>query len=303
MIYSVKNVYFCGRTKCDIMQPIERLNLTMLNVGFAQHDGDWNWQNVSSPFTRIYYVTKGSAKLHLQSETFELQPHNLYIIPQNTLHSYECCGTFEHFYLHVYEKFKEETDIFDYYDFPACVKAEVGDEELFRNMCSLHPEAALPTSDPSAYDNNTMFMDYVGRYNSMSLYEKMYLRGVTLIFFSRFMRCATPRLWTRDERMKRVLEYINRNLYEEIDIESLATVACVTSTYLIRLFKMNLNVTPLKYITQKKVERAKLLLLTEDISIKELAYKIGFNDVSYFVRLFRSVTGTTPQQYRLKMRS
>ena len=36
--------------------PIESFNFQMLNVGLAHHNGDWNWKNVSSPFTRIYYV-------------------------------------------------------------------------------------------------------------------------------------------------------------------------------------------------------------------------------------------------------
>lgn len=41
------------------MLPIESLNLQMLNVGLARHNGDWNWQNVLSPFTRIYLCTEG----------------------------------------------------------------------------------------------------------------------------------------------------------------------------------------------------------------------------------------------------
>ena len=50
-----------------MQMPIESLNLLVLNVGFAHHDGDWNWQGVQSPFTRIYYVTEGSARLHLEN--------------------------------------------------------------------------------------------------------------------------------------------------------------------------------------------------------------------------------------------
>lgn len=45
------------RIKMNI--PIESLNFQMLNVGLAKHDADWNWQNVVSPFTRIYLVTEG----------------------------------------------------------------------------------------------------------------------------------------------------------------------------------------------------------------------------------------------------
>lgn len=282
--------------------PIESLNLLMLNVGYAQHDGDWNWQNVSSPFTRIYYVTKGKAWVHLKTEVVELQAGCLYIIPPYTMHSYECKGEFCHYYLHVYEGFKQETDVFDFYDFPTEVKAERLDADIFERMCALHPDAELPASDPTSYDNNTKFTDYVRRYNDLPLYDKMQLRGSILMLFSHFMQQAKPRVWTKDERLSNVLNYIHNNIYEDISVDMLASVACVTKPYMIRLFTKNFGISPLQYINQKKVERAQLLLITGDVPVKEVAYQLGFNDHSYFIRLFKKLMGVTPMEYRHTMR-
>ena len=53
-----------------------------------------------------------------------------------------------------------------------------------------------------------------------------------------------------------------------------------------------------RLLNKKKVERAQLLLCTTDMPVKEVAYRIGFNDQSYFIRMYRKVTGTTPQEYR-----
>lgn len=47
-----------------IQIPIESMNLMMLNVGYATHHADWNWQKVSSPFIRIFYIMEGEAMLH-----------------------------------------------------------------------------------------------------------------------------------------------------------------------------------------------------------------------------------------------
>ena len=58
---------------------------------------------------------------------------------------------------------------------------------------------------------------------------------------------------------------------------------------------------PLQYINKKKVERAELLLITEDLSNKEIAYDLGYNEHSYFIRLFKKVTGITPMAYRKNM--
>lgn len=278
--------------------PIESLNTIMLNVGLERTDGDWNWQQVSSPFTRIYCVTEGEARLHLPDKTQELTPGHLYIIPAHITHSYECHGRFTHYYLHVYEGFKKETDIFELYDFPTEVNAQEGDEQIFAAMCRQYPEAQLPASDPESYDNTGKFTDYVKRYNDLPIHQKMWLRGCILILISRFIERAALRTWTKDERVAQVLTYIHKNIYDDIDIDDLADVACVTKPYLIRLFKRSVQVSPLQYINRKKIEKAELLLLTEDLSIKELAYTLGFGDHSYFIRLFKKITGKTPQEYR-----
>ena len=286
-----------------IQLPIESLNLQMLNVGFARQNGDWNWQEVNSPFTRIYCVTEGEARLHLGEAggNIHLTPGHLYIIPAYTTHSYECYGVFCHYYLHVYEGFKNVTNVMEMYDFPTEVEADGVDERLFAMMCMAHPEALLPESDPRSYDNTTKFTDYVRRYNAMELWEKMRLRGAILTLFSRFMEKATPKLWTRDERMTKVLSYVHNGIGGDIDMDSLAGIACVTKPYLIRLFKRELGMSPLQYVNRKKVERAQLLLLTEDVSVKEVAYRLGFGDHSYFIRLFKKLTGRTPMEYRMTM--
>lgn len=55
---------------------------------------------------------------------------------------------------------------------------------------------------------------------------------------------------------------------------------------------------PLKYINQKKIEKAQLILVTDSLTVKEVTYRLAFEDYSYFNRLFKKVTGLTPQQYR-----
>lgn len=283
-----------------IMQiPIESFNLQMLNVGFAHHDGDWNWQEVSSPFTRIYCVTRGEARLHMDGRVIDLLPGHLYMIPAYVVHSYECHGLFDHYYLHVYEGFKDQVDLFDHYNFPVEVAAEEIDATLFGIMCEEHPEARLPESDPKSYDNTTTFVDYVKRYNDMSLWQKMRLRSGILKLMSNFLKEATLKPWTLSERMMKVLSYINANIHKAITIDQLADVACITKPYLIRLFRSNFGTPPLQYINKKKIERAQLMLITEDLPSKEIAYKLGFNDASYFIRLFKKTTGQTPQEYRV----
>lgn len=281
--------------------PIEPLNFQILNVGFARHNRNWNWHDVMSPFTRIYLVTEGEAKIFMQGSTVVLKPGFLYIVPAHTMHSYECNDKFSHYYLHFFEGLDREVSAFDAYEFPQDVKAGTLEEQLFRQMCRHFPMAELPASDPSTYDNIGKFMEYAHRYNDFSLGEKTELRGCVLLLFSRFAKEAKARAWTQDKRMAETLKYIQSNIGKEIKIEDLASVMCVTESHFIRLFSKSIGVSPLKYINKKKMERAQLMLITEDLSVKEIAYRLGFGDHSYFIRLFKKMTHVTPLKYRSSM--
>ena len=167
--------------------PIESLNLMTLNVGFARHHADWNWQGVSSPFTRIFLVTEGRAWLHLPEGKIELRPGYAYIVPAYTTHSYQCDGDFALYYLHIHEGFKNVTDVFDTYEFPTEVKADAIYEALFASACRAYPDAGLPASNPISYDNDSRLYAYVDKYSSLALHERMSLRGFTLMLVARFL--------------------------------------------------------------------------------------------------------------------
>lgn len=281
--------------------PVESMNLMLLNVGRAHHNADWNWQNVSSPFIRIFYVLEGEALLHLPQSDVALHPGHLYIIPAYTVHSYECHGPFRLYYLHVYEGFKNDMNIQEVYDLPTEVEATEVTEHLFEYICRQQPDARLPHADPSSYDNTAQISRYLERYRNMSLWQKMELRGAMLMIVSHFLRQATPRVWTGDDRMKRVLGYIHNRICESIDLEELSQIANVSKPYLIKLFRHEFGFSPIQYINNKKVERAQLLLYTTNMTIKEVAYTLGFNDQNYFIRMFHKVEGVTPQEYRRKL--
>lgn len=99
-----------------------------------------------------------------------------------------------------------------------------------------------------------------------------------------------------------MLSFINQHIYEDIDIDRLADMACINKYYLIRLFKQECGMSPMRYINKKKIECSQLLLLTSNKPVKEVAYATGFNDQSYFIRLFKKLVGATPLEYRQTMR-
>jgi two-component system response regulator YesN len=96
-----------------------------------------------------------------------------------------------------------------------------------------------------------------------------------------------------------IQKYISNHINEAITLSSLAQIFYVTKEHLSRMFKKEVGTTVQKYITTKKIAYAKLLLRTHGaISISNIAYMCGYNDLQYFYRVFRKNTGTTPLKYR-----
>lgn len=280
------------------MLPMPQINLLILNVGTTIHNADWNWKDVCSPFARLYYVTKGKAQIVFPSKTHDLKPHHLYFIPPFVLHSYKCNSYFEHYYLHLYENSQLETNLLHNWDFPVELPANEIDLNLFKRLCELNPTMKLPQSNPASYDNDTTLIQNIQRSEQLDLAIKVESTGIIYQLISRFLRKARPQAGAEDYRIKKVLAYIQKNMHEPIDIEMLSGLSCLSKDHFIRLFKKEMDITPIQYICQKKMEKAQLMLVTQNTPLKDIAYLLGYDNYSYFTRIFKKIVGTTPQEYK-----
>ena len=278
--------------------PIDKLRLLTLNVGLANHCGDWNWKNVRSPFARLYYVTEGTAQVEMSSCVYTLKPNHLYFIPAYTTHSYICDSKFSHYYIHIYEDQQSETSMFDEWDFPVEVSANNTDLGLVKRLCEINPFLKLPQSNPDAYDNHQTLISNLELNRRRPFCDKVESRGILFILMSRFLKYSTPKTDVRDDRIQMSLTYIRKNIGSRLNIEQLADKACMSKDHYIRVFKHETGETPNAFITKRKIEKAELALLTTDLPVKSIADLLGYDDYSYFNRIFRKNSGMTPLQYR-----
>ncbi len=277
---------------------IDQLHLLVLNVGLAVHQGDWNWKNVNSPFTRLYYVTEGTAKIILPAGMQELRPDHLYLIPSFVTHSYVCDSRFCHYYLHIYEDHESSSGLLESWDFPIEIPARPLELQLVKRLCDINPSMKLSQSDPTTYDNNPTLIQNIYKNKQRLFCDKVESRGILYQLISRFLKNAKPKVEVSDDRIQKVLAYIRKNTHEPIEISSLAEMCSLSKDHFIRLFKKEVGITPHHYINQKKIEKAQLVLATDRMPIKNVAYLLAYEDYSYFIRLFKKSTGMTPQEYQ-----
>ncbi len=102
-----------------------------------------------------------------------------------------------------------------------------------------------------------------------------------------------------DSRIGEVVKYIKKNLTEKnIKIDELANLACMSSSHFYKQFKNTLGISPIDFINNERIKFAKKLLASErNLNITDVAYKSGFNSVSYFNRQFKKHEMITPRAY------
>lgn len=274
------------------------MKLILLNVGRAVHDGNWNWPGISSPFFRIYLVEAGSARLSILGKEYALRPGHLYLVPPFALHSDNCDGHFEHCYLHVYEEMGHEESLFEQWNFPVEIQAEALDEMLFDRLLKINPDKALDYYDPQTYDNNKNLYRSIAESTREPLPVLMETEGIIEMLLSQFLACSVKTVQTEDFRILKALSHIRKHIDRKFSVAELASLCLLSEYHFLRIFKRELKTSPINYINQKKIERAQLLLVVYKKSIKEIAYSLSFENVSYFTRLFRKMVGKTPSRYR-----
>ncbi len=99
--------------------------------------------------------------------------------------------------------------------------------------------------------------------------------------------------------LKRIIEYIDRRIFEEITVSEIAKALYISQSTLERRFKETLGITPSEYIRKKKLVLA-AEMLREGKSVLTAGSGVGYNDTSYFIELFKQYYGVTPYQYKKK---
>ena len=98
--------------------------------------------------------------------------------------------------------------------------------------------------------------------------------------------------------LQRATAFADAQYHRSLTMEELAEAACTSVRTLQRVFRRELDCTPLEYVQELRIRRAQFLLRTHGDSVSEVAYRCGFSEPSYFSRVFRSSIGVSPAEYR-----
>lgn len=97
------------------------------------------------------------------------------------------------------------------------------------------------------------------------------------------------------------IHYISNNYMNKLSLEDVAKNAHLSPSYLSRIFTNELDMSFKGYLNKFRIDKSKELLLEDDIKVSDVSYLVGFNDQSYFSKVFKSYTGVTPKKFKSSM--
>jgi AraC-like DNA-binding protein len=116
-----------------------------------------------------------------------------------------------------------------------------------------------------------------------------------LILIYRHMNEAYLPICTNDS-LRKAIAYIRLNYYSNINVKDVAEHIGISERHLRRMFSQHLNLAPLDYLNQTRVNKAIELLRNTDMSIKEVCFQCGFQSPQYFSRVFKQQTSISPRE-------
>ena len=173
--------------------------------------------------------------------------------------------------------------------------------ELFRRSQGL--QYVITTKDEGYEELYGYIKNILNVYGSFSAGSRIQIAANLLLIMARLIRLFSLEESSHDRNYKKlraVLSYVEKHYTEKIQISELSEIIHVCDDRLIRLFKEVTGETPIEYIMNLRIEAAIKLLSTTDLSVADVAEKVGFGSDTYMTRVFKQKLNTTPGKYRHK---
>lgn len=277
------------------------LSLQMIYTGYHRAGKEWCYTNVISPFSRLYLIDEGEAAVYMNKKKYILSEGELFIIPKFTFHNYECKEFMNHYYICFFDELIGGGSLFDSTIIRFQPEASPLDRLLFDRYLELNPNCSIWNANPKSYDNKDNLYTVNQSKTDYKLTTEIESNGILLQLFSRFLteECIyEAKSRNQHERLTLVLNYIDNHLQQQILLNQLAELMCISTDHFSRIFRRVIGMGPSQYIQIKRVERAQTLLLTSQLSIKEIAETVGIPNLSQFSKLFSKETKHSPREYR-----
>ena len=256
----------------------------LLNVASARYGGDWHSVPHTHGHMELFFIVGGKGQFLIEDRLHPVNVNNLVIINPNVTHTEVSLNAqpLEYIVLGV-----------DGIELAAGENSD-GRYSILDQFESADISSCLRNILREMEQKNTGYEDVCQAYME-----------ILIIRLMRNIDQAVPtasRQGTGNRQCAAVKRYIDLHFKEPLSLEQLAEEAHMNKFYLSHAYKREYGVSPINYMTHKRIEESKYLLAETDLSMSRIAQLLGFSSLSYFSQVFRRTQEMSPMEYRNNMK-
>lgn len=268
---------------------IETYDCKILSGGFYHCNHQWlKKTNPLDKCFKIYYPVRGEAGIILEGKKYTMHPDHVYFICGYKIQEQFCTERMDVYWIHfvpdsLYLKYilQNSDPIYSWN------KNELyGITEI---LCEVNKLFNFPHNEKNKLlDNRPPDIDCL-------------TRGVIMLLTGKILKSANIKEvkdYARLQKLKSSIDFINTEYLRNPSLKEIAQKSNLSGIYFHKIFTATFSVSPLEYMTRKRLHLAAQLLNDPALSIKQIAFKTGYDNEFYFSRIFKKFYGMSPAKYR-----
>ena len=265
----------------------------------------WTYPDSYVPYCMLRYILKGRAEFVISGERYIVEENQVCYIPEGCRLE---CHALEDEFSFISIRFTTTVQL-DGSDFLSEYKRQPrvtrqGDGEVLDYFQTVYRNATTQNTSKlfRIRGNLELILAWLVEHTPQALVEESDQPEADLSVEGLRRRETRSHAIRRDPRVQVVVDYLVAHPSEPFDSEFLARMADMSPSSLRRLFKEHTGKSPGAFVRDLRMTTAARRLLVTDQRISTIAYELGFDDANYFARIFKSVFGVSPQEYRAASR-
>ena len=243
-----------------------------------------NWFNIqhSHDFCEILYVAGGAAEAILEGKKFRLAPGDLVVVNPGTLHEErsDAKAPLRLIFLAIRD-----------FAVPGLPAGCLSQEKYRVLSCGEY-----------RYKMDIYLRELLQETSSQIEFYQEISQGLVsalLVLVMRLIRINPEDEAALSQECQKIKEYLDQNFTSPITLDSLSETVYISKHYLSHLFKEQTGVSPIKYLTSKRMEKACELLSETELPVSEVSKAVGYENPLYFSQVFKRIYGISPVKYRM----